>query len=167
MYIRAKDGIINLITIENIEDAICEVEVLPTDIYATLHLNKYLAYEDGIRLNPNWEDPSKSYQYFIIPTDFVGDVTGFGEFVREARPDLNFNIICQSIDIQLSSEKVTVPTNVVNMSVGAVRVFDETGIGMINGIIDAWNEHNPTKIINEPYRFNNFDDFMQFKNLHK
>ena len=30
MYIRAKDGIINLITIENIEDAICEVEVLPT-----------------------------------------------------------------------------------------------------------------------------------------
>jgi hypothetical protein len=163
MYIRATDGIINLITIENIEDAICEVSELPSDFYQTLHLNKYLANSEGIYLNPVWEDPELTYEYFIIPTDFIGDVTGFSTFVKKAYTDLNFNIICEKQILNINGTDIEVSVNVVNMSIGAVRIFDEAGIGMINGIISAWNQYNPTKLISEPYRFNNFDDMMAFR----
>lgn len=163
MYIRATDGIINLITIENIEDAICEVLDLPFDFYQTLHLNKYLANSEGIYLNPVWEDPEISYEYFIVPTDFVPEITGFSEFVRKVYTKLNFNITCKTETLVIQGVETQVPANIVNMSIGAVRIFDDAGIGMINGIIAVWNQYNPTKLINEPYRFNNFDDMMAFR----
>ena len=165
MYIRATDGIINLITIENIEDAICEVLDLPFDFYQTLHLNKYLANSEGIYLNPVWEDPELTYEYFIIPTDFIPEVTGFSEFVRKTYTELNFNIICEKQILNINNTDIEVPASVVNISIGAVRHFDDAGIGMINGIIAAWNQYNPTKLINEPYRFNNFDELMAFRHL--
>ena len=56
------------------EDAICEVVVLPifTRDIASISISLMRMEYDSIRFGK----PSKSYQYFIIPTDFVGDVTG-------------------------------------------------------------------------------------------
>ena len=165
MYIRATDGIINLITIDNINDATCTVDSLPLDFYQTLHLGKYLANAGGIYLNPIWEDPELSYEYFIVPTDFVPEITGFSEFVRKVYTELNFNITCKTETLVIQGVETQVPANVVNMSIGAVRHFDEAGIGMIRGIIAAWNENNPDKFIDPPYSFANFDELMAFRHL--
>ena len=89
--------------------------------------------------------------------------TNVSTFVKKAYTDLNFNIICEKQILNINGVDIEVPASVVNISIGAVKHFDDAGIGMINGIIATWNQYNPTKLINEPYRFENFDDMMAFR----
>lgn len=163
MKIRAnEDGVITLITIEDIQDKVCEVASLPADFYETISLDKYRANADGLCINPNWTDPENTYQYFIIPTDFISDVAPFAALVRKYLPELSFNVVCKSTTIDLHDKTITVPSTVVNMSVGAVRMFDEAGYGMIYGIIYAWNALYPERFINEPFTFENYTELKKY-----
>ena len=60
-YIRANnEGIINLVTVEPINNATCTVDFLPDDFYVYLSEGKYRANENGIYIVDGWVDYTES-----------------------------------------------------------------------------------------------------------
>lgn len=164
IYIRSKNNTIEVISIENFDTCNCVVKELPNDFYETLWLGKYFATESGVYLNSDWLDPETLYKYFLIPTDFVSYIEHYAGFVKEAFPQLAFNIICEQKEIIVEGAIVKVPTSVVNVIPCSVTHWSEDGLMVLESVIGSWNNQNPTKIIIEPYKFESYNDLIAFRN---
>ncbi len=158
-----ENNIIEIISIEEIANKTCTIEELPNDFYQTFWLGKYLANNRGVYLNPNWLDPLELYKYFLIPTDFISYIEHYAGFVKEAFPQLAFNIICEQKDIIVEGVSIQIPTSVVNVIPCSVTHWTEEGLQVLEAVIGSWNNQNPTKIINIPYKFDSYNELISFR----
>lgn len=139
---------------------------------AGVNYNYLLAFEEHItndfeiqfETTEAYEEWLVDFVYFIVPTDFVSYIEHYSGFVKEAFPQLAFNIICEQKDIIVEGATVQVPTSVVNVIPCSVTHWSEEGLMVLESVIGSWNNQNPTKIINVPYKFESYNDLIAFRN---
>jgi len=133
--------------------------------------NKLFAFTEHIdarfdHVFDNEEEMSEwltDFVYFIVPTDFVPYISQYRAVVKEAYPQLAFNIVCSTETIEIAGVATAVPSSVVNDLPGSAAYFDEPGIAIIDSIIASWNSANPNKIINPPYRFDSYKELIAYR----
>ena len=89
---------------------------------AGVNYNYLLAFEEHIISDfeiqfetiEAYEEWLVDFVYFIIPTDFVSYIEHYAGFVKEAFPQLAFNIICEQKEIIVEGATVKVPTGVLS-----------------------------------------------------
>lgn len=102
------------------------------------------------------------FVYFIIPTDFVSMIDHYSGFVKEALIDKRFDIICATAQIDVEGNLITVPTAVVNVIPCSVTHWTEDGLAVLDAVIGSWNNQNPKKVIDIPYKFESMAELQAF-----
>ena len=55
-------------------------------------------------------------------------------------------------------------TNTVSVIPCSVTHWSEDGLMVLESVIGSWNNQNPTKTINVPYKFESYNDLITFRN---
>lgn len=111
-----------------------------------------------------YEEWLTDFVYFLIPTDFVSLIGHYSGFVKEALIDKRFDLILSKEDVEVEGKIISVPTNVVNVIPCSVTHWTEEGLQVLEAVIGSWNNQNPTKVINIPYKFESYNELISFRN---
>ena len=139
---------------------------------ASVAYNKLFAFENHIdeRFEIQFDTVEKyeawlvDFVYFIIPTDFISYIDHYAGFVKEALINERFDIICATKEIEVEGSLITVPTSIVNVVPCSVSHWTEEGLQVLESVIGSWNNQNPTKVINIPYKFESYNELIAFRN---
>jgi len=142
---------------------------------AGVNYNYLLAFENHINerfelqfeTKEEYEEWLVDFVYFIIPTDFVGYIEHYAGFVKEALIDKRFDIVCATADIEVEGKLITVPTSIVNVIPCSVTRWTDEGLAVLDAVIGSWNNQNPTKAIDMPYKFESYTELETFINIQK
>lgn len=140
-------------------------------VRAGVNYNYLLAFKEHIDSRFEYQfDTIEAYEawlvdfvYFVIPTDFIGYIDHYAGFVKEALIGERFDIICETKTIEVEGVLKTVPCSIVNVIPCSVTHWSDEGLDVLESVIGSWNNQNPNKLINIPYKFESYNELIAFR----
>lgn len=112
------------------------------------------------------ESGSSAYQYVIIPTSYISQLTDLVGLVDDILPHLAFNAAIEKITITpRKGEVIKTKSKVVNMTPCAIIAWEDGDQAKLDAIIAAWNAEEPSRRITFACKFDRLQDLEAFKAL--
>lgn len=106
------------------------------------------------------------WKYFLIPLDLVPYISHYSDFVKEAYPELIFDIIVENRTLQVEGADVVIPHKQIKVIPCSCTRWSDEGLELLDAVIENWNVTYPDKQINFQVAFESFEEFENFRNEH-
>lgn len=114
-------------------------------------------------VNGEWVNEKEGYKYFLIPSDLVPNISHYAGFVKEALTHLAFNVLCGYSTAMVEGEDVQTPLYINHIPCSCTH-WTEEGLQLLEACVENWNHSNLLKQMKEPYKFDSYNELIDFKN---
>ena len=104
------------------------------------------------------------WKYFLIPLDLVPYISHYADFVKEAYPELIFDVVVESRAIEVEGTSVIIPHKQIKVIPCSCTHWSDEGLELLDAVIENWNVTYPDKQINFQVAFESFEEFENFRN---
>ena len=104
------------------------------------------------------------WKYFLIPLDLVPYISHYSDFVKEAYPELIFDVVVENRTIEVEGVDVLIPHKQIKVIPCSCTRWTDEGVDLLDAIVENWNVTYPDKQIDFQVAFESFEEFENFRN---
>lgn len=119
---------------------------------------------DTSKINDFEYQDATNYKYFLIPTELVANIKHYAGFVKDAYPELMFDVVLSSESIPVEEKTIRVVTNSLSVIPCAVTRWTDEGLMVLDAVVENWNYNVPSKRITFDVKFESYSELIAFRN---